>query len=89
MAIVAALGEGARDVGELVAILGSLDCDCSAERSNVSKHLALLREAGIVSSAGEGQRRIYRLEATCLLEAIDCVLDKGCAMGRGPMNDRT
>jgi ArsR family transcriptional regulator len=78
VALICALAEGEKSVGELVEILGGLDCPCSTERTNISKHLAALREAGILSSTGEAQRRIYRLETPCILESIDCVLDKGC-----------
>ena len=34
----------------------------------VSKHLKLLREAGLVSMRAEGQRRLYRLERQGLSE---------------------
>jgi DNA-binding transcriptional ArsR family regulator len=79
IALICSLAEGEKSVGELVAVLAGLDCDCSMERTNVSKHLGLLREAGILSCSGEAQKRIYRLETPCILEAIDCVLDRGCA----------
>ena len=34
----------------------------------VSKHLKLLREAGLVSVRADGQRRLYRIEAAKLAE---------------------
>jgi ArsR family transcriptional regulator len=78
VAIMEALAQGESSVSELVAMIGGLECVCSAERTNISKHLAVLREAGIVSSRGDGQRKIYRLEAVCLIDAIDCTLDQAC-----------
>jgi DNA-binding transcriptional ArsR family regulator len=39
----------------------------------VSKHLALLREAGIVQARREGQKIFYRLTMPCLLESFGCV----------------
>ncbi len=42
------------------------------DRTGVSKHLAVLRRLGIVSSKVKGQKRIYRLEARCLVEAVGC-----------------
>lgn len=79
IAIICSLAEGEKSVNELVEVLAGLDCACSMERTNVSKHLAALREAGIVSFSGDAQRRIYRLETPCILESIDCVLDRGCS----------
>ena len=79
VALICALAEGEKSAGELVEILAGLDCPCSMERTNISKHLAALREAGILSYTGEAQRRIYRLETPCILESIDCILDKGCS----------
>jgi DNA-binding transcriptional ArsR family regulator len=79
LAIVRHLSAGPRSVGELVGMLAGLRCPCSSERTNISKHLAVLRDSGIVSSSGDAQRRIYRLETPCLIEAIDCVTEGRCA----------
>lgn len=43
--------------------------------STTSKHLDVLREAGIVSSDRRGQKIFYRLELACVTHFIDC-LDK-------------
>ncbi len=43
--------------------------------STTSKHLDVLREAGIVSSDKRGQKIFYRLELACVAHFIDC-LDK-------------
>jgi DNA-binding transcriptional ArsR family regulator len=72
VAIVMSLAERERSVNELVEMLAGLSCPCSVERSNISKHLAVLREAGVVSCVEDAQRRLYRLEARCLLQAISC-----------------
>jgi DNA-binding transcriptional ArsR family regulator len=52
---------GDRTVGELVAEL-------QLPQPNVSKHLRVLREAGLVAAAVDGPLRRYRLEAGGLAE---------------------
>lgn len=37
----------------------------------LSKHLRILREAGLVSQRKEGRRRLYRLEAAVLRQVYD------------------
>ena len=56
-----------RPVGELVAAL-------SVSQPAVSKHLRVLREAGVVKSRVDAQRRLYRVRAEGLLE-IDAWLE--------------
>ena len=46
---------GERPAGDLVEAL-------AISQPGVSKHLKLLREAGLVSVRADGQRRLYRLE---------------------------
>ena len=75
------LAEGDRSVSELVEALEPFSGLGSMERTNVSKHLAVLREAGVVSIHEEGQKRIYHLSTPCMVEALDCVLDGACASG--------
>ena len=55
------LRESPRAVGELVAIVG-------LTQPGTSKHLRVLREAGLVRAHTEAQRRIYTLEAGPLAE---------------------
>ena len=55
------LREGERSVGELVAHL-------SLSQPAVSKHLRVLREAGLVSARVDAQRRRYRLRPAPLAE---------------------
>ncbi len=73
LAVIYALKGGDKSVGELVDMLGTLECACSVERTNISKHLAVLKEAGIVTCRDEGLRRIYSLELPCLASIFDCV----------------
>ena len=55
------LREGERPAGDLVEATG-------LSQPGVSKHLKLLREAGLVSMRPDGQRRLYRLEPNELAE---------------------
>jgi DNA-binding transcriptional ArsR family regulator len=41
--------------------------------STTSKHLDVLREAGVVSSEKRGQKIFYRLELACVGQFIDCL----------------
>jgi len=77
------LADGDRSVSELVEALEPFSGLGSMERTNVSKHLAVLREAGVVSIHEEGQKRIYHLSTPCMVEALDCVLDGACYPGGG------
>jgi DNA-binding transcriptional ArsR family regulator len=55
------LRERARSVGELVKLLG-------LSQPGVSKHLRLLREAGLVQVRRDGRRRWYELDPEPLTE---------------------
>jgi DNA-binding transcriptional ArsR family regulator len=55
------LRERARSVGELVGLLG-------LSQPGVSKHLRLLREAGLVRVRRDGQHRWYQLDPEPLAE---------------------
>ena len=55
------LRDGERPAGELVEAL-------AISQPGVSKHLRLLREAGLVSARAVGQRRFYQLEPEGLAE---------------------
>jgi DNA-binding transcriptional ArsR family regulator len=57
------LRESERCVGELVDVLG-------VSQPAVSKHLRVLREAGLVTARTDAQRRLYRLRPEPL-QAID------------------
>src|SRR5438105_1483690 len=55
-----------RSVGDLVDVL-------DVSQPNVSRHLRVLRDAGLVSSRAEGQRRVYRVTAEPLRELDEWV----------------
>jgi DNA-binding transcriptional ArsR family regulator len=59
--IVELLAEREREVGELVA-------EFAISQPAVSRHLRVLREAGLVESRPEAQRRLYSLRAAPLAE---------------------
>src|SRR4030066_479956 len=43
------------------------------DKSTVSKHLLVLKEAGILSSRKEGIDMIYRLDVPCIFDFFGCV----------------
>ena len=55
-----------RCVCELVDVLG---CD----QPVVSKHLAVLRSAGLVTSRQEGANVYYKLRTPCIKKFLDCI----------------
>ncbi len=61
MAIIAMLAEGERPAGDFVDAL-------PISQPTVSKHLSVLREAGLVTVRKEAQRRLYRLNPAPLAE---------------------
>ncbi len=44
-----------------------------ADISTVSKHLSVLREAGIISSEKRGLQVFYRLRVPCILTVFGCI----------------
>ncbi len=66
LAMVDALTATEKCVCELQALIG-------ADMSTVSKHLSLLRDAGIVLSDKRGLQVFYRLRVPCLLSFFSCV----------------
>ncbi len=64
--MVEALSAGEQCVCDLQALVG-------ADMSTVSKHLSLLRAAGVVLSEKRGQQVFYRLRVPCLLSFFSCV----------------
>jgi DNA-binding transcriptional ArsR family regulator len=57
---------GERCVCELTEMIGS-------DISTVSKHLALLRNAGIIGDEKRGNQVFYRLKVPCILDFFRCV----------------
>jgi DNA-binding transcriptional ArsR family regulator len=66
--VLEALARGPATAGELAALL-------PIARPGVSRHLRLLREAGLVDVRQEAQRRVYRLRPAPLAE-VDQWLDR-------------
>jgi DNA-binding transcriptional ArsR family regulator len=64
--ILDALGAGERSVNDLVAELG-------LAQPQVSKHLRVLREVGVVDVREDGRRRLYRVNAPALKPIHDWV----------------
>jgi DNA-binding transcriptional ArsR family regulator len=64
--MVEVLSAGEQCVCDLQALVG-------ADLSTVSKHLSLLKAAGIVLSEKRGQQVFYRLRVPCLLSFFSCV----------------
>ena len=64
--IVLRLSEGEACVGDLTKGVG-------ADVSTVSKHLAILRDVGLVADRREGQNILYSLACDCILDFIHCV----------------
>lgn len=60
------LAHGERCVCELHEMVGS-------DLSTVSKHLSVLRNAGLVEIDKRGPQVFYRLTTPCILRFVDCV----------------
>ena len=43
------------------------------DKSTVSKHLLVLKEAGIISSRKDGAEMYYKLEVPCVIDFFSCV----------------
>jgi DNA-binding transcriptional ArsR family regulator len=76
--ILDALREGEASVGSLVEQLGG-------SQPLVSKHLRVLREAGLVEVRVDGQRRLYRLRPEPLIE-LDAWLEPYRQMWRSSLD---
>lgn len=66
--IVHALTGGDRCVGELNALV-------DIDQSNISRHLAVLKRAGIIADRRDGMRVFYHLKAPCILKALKCAVE--------------
>ena len=66
--IVEQLSKGDRCVCELNAL-------ADIDQSNISRHLAMLKKAGIVSERRDGMRVFHHLETPCILKAFDCAVE--------------
>lgn len=70
------LARGERCVCELRELVGY-------EMPTVSRHLAVLREAGVVEDEKRGQQVFYRLRTPCVVRLFDCVAEVCGGGGEG------
>jgi ArsR family transcriptional regulator, arsenate/arsenite/antimonite-responsive transcriptional repressor len=66
--IISALTDGDQCVCELNTL-------ADIDQSGLSRHLASLKKAGIVSDRRKGMNVFYHLETPCILKAFDCAVD--------------
>ena len=66
LAMVVALGDGEQCVCDLQQIVGS-------DMSTVSKHLTVLRHAGLVDADKRGKQMFYALRLRCAVDFLHCV----------------
>ncbi|MBI2929604.1 MAG: winged helix-turn-helix transcriptional regulator [Verrucomicrobia bacterium] len=64
--VVEELSRGERCVCELTALIGS-------EMPTVSRHLSVLKQAGIVEDDKRGPQVFYRLRTPCVMNFFQCV----------------
>ena len=64
--VIDALAEGEKCVGDLQQIVGS-------DMSTVSKHLSVLRNAGLVDDRKVGLQVFYSLRVPCIMNFFGCV----------------
>ncbi len=67
MAVLDFLQDGEKCVCEIAAHVGS-------ERSNVSRHLAVMVHAGVLSCRKDGLKVFYTLRTPCVAEFLACVV---------------
>ncbi len=66
-----ALAEGEKTVGELVELLGQKD-------ANTSRHLSVMRAAGLVETRKDGLNVYYSIKLPCLVSMLSCLDDGVC-----------
>ena len=66
LAIVDFLRDGEQCVCDIAEHVG-------AERSNVSRHLSVMVNAGVLEYRKEGLKVIYRLKCACILDFFSCI----------------
>jgi ArsR family transcriptional regulator len=66
LAVISFLKDGPRCVCDIAQAVGS-------ERSNVSRHLSVMVNAGLLEYHKEGLKVIYRLKCPCILDFLSCV----------------
>lgn len=68
-----ALAVGEKTVGELVTMLGE-------KEANTSRHLAVLRNAGLVATRKDGLNVYYSNKMPCLISMLSCVDQAVCCI---------
>lgn len=68
LAIAEFLRDGERCVCDIAVHVG-------AKQSNVSRHLALMLQAGVVEYRKEGLKVMYALRTPCVLKFLSCITD--------------
>jgi ArsR family transcriptional regulator len=76
--VIAAVGNPIRlAIVEFLADGEQCVCDIAeavdAQRSNVSRHLGVLLQAGIVEQRKDGLKMMYTLKTPCILRFMDCI----------------
>jgi DNA-binding transcriptional ArsR family regulator len=66
IAVAEFLKNGEQCVCDIARFVGS-------ERSNVSKHLSIIVNAGIIGYRKEGLKVIYKLKCPCVLDFLSCI----------------
>jgi len=66
--IVDVLHKGERSAGELNQV-------AKINQSNISRHLSVLKKAGILTDRRDGMKVFYRLYTPCILPAFDCAAE--------------
>jgi DNA-binding transcriptional ArsR family regulator len=75
LALMQILSEKDRTVNLIIGILRKEYGTVKMDRTNISKHLGILKNLGIISCVSQGQKRLYHLEAKCLINAMSCTLE--------------
>ena len=66
--IVETLSKGDRCVCELNKL-------ADIDQSNISRHLAVLKKAGMVTDRRDGMKVFYHLQTPCILNALKCTVE--------------
>lgn len=69
--ILDALMEGERCVCELNDL-------ADIDQSNISRHLAVLKKAGVVADRRDGMKVFYRILTPCIINAFNCAAEVTC-----------
>jgi len=66
--IVTALSAGDRCVCELAPLV-------DIDQSGLSRHLAILKQVGVVTERRDGNKVIHHLQTPCILRAFECAVE--------------